>query len=67
MPIDVEFLQQLACPLCKGELVIKGEDRLLCNACRKSYPVRDEIPVLLVDEAIPEETGTSAGQPGVRA
>lgn len=54
MPIDVEFLEELACPMCKGELVLKGEDRLLCPACRRSYPVRDDIPVLLIDESSPE-------------
>jgi len=51
MPIDTEFLQILACPACKGKLTPKGEDRLFCLACRRSYPVRDEIPILLLDEA----------------
>ena len=57
MPIDADFLQILACPACKSELVLKGEDRLLCVACRRSYPVRDDIPVLLLDEATLEEDG----------
>lgn len=55
MPIDAEFLEILACPACKSELVLKGEDRLLCAACRRSYPIRDDIPILLLDEATIEE------------
>lgn len=55
MPIDAEFLEILACPACKSELVLKGEDRLLCAACRRSYPIRDDIPILLLDEATIED------------
>ena len=54
MPIDAEFLKILACPACKSELAPKGEDRLLCVNCHRSYPIRDEIPVLLLDEATQE-------------
>ena len=54
MPIDAEFLEILACPNCKSELILKGEDRLHCVACRRSYPVRDDIPVLLLEEAVIE-------------
>jgi len=54
MPIDAEFLQMLACPACRGELIIRGDDRLYCAACHRSYPVRDDIPILLLDEAIVE-------------
>lgn len=54
MAIDAEFVQMLACPACRGELVLRGEDRLSCAACRRSYPVRDDIPILLLDEAIVE-------------
>jgi len=55
MPIDAEFLEMLACPACKTELVLRGEDRLYCPACRRSFPVRDDIPILLLDEAVIEE------------
>jgi uncharacterized protein YbaR (Trm112 family) len=55
MPIDAEFLKEVACPVCKTELILKNEDRLLCLACRRSYPIRDDIPVLLVDEATLED------------
>ena len=55
--IDAEFLAIIACPACKGELVLREDSRLYCAACRRSYPVRDDIPILLLDEAIVEEGG----------
>jgi uncharacterized protein YbaR (Trm112 family) len=55
MPIDAEFLRILACPACKSELSQRADDRLYCAECRRSYPVRDDIPILLIDEAIVEE------------
>jgi uncharacterized protein YbaR (Trm112 family) len=55
MPIDAEFLDILACPACKTKLVLKGDQRLLCTSCRRSFPIRDEIPILLLDEATQEE------------
>jgi hypothetical protein len=58
MPIDAEFLQMLACPACRGELIIRADDRLYCAACHRSYPVRDDIPILLLDEAIVESGET---------
>lgn len=62
--IDAEFLAIIACPACKGELVLRGDSRLYCAACRRSYPVRDDIPILLLDEAIVEDGGSgTAGAP----
>lgn len=55
MAIDAEFLKILACPACKKGLESVergGEESLDCAACGKSYPVRDGIPVLLVEEAV---------------
>jgi hypothetical protein len=53
MPIDKELLAILACPQCKGEIQLteKG-DGLVCQACKLMYPIKDEIPVMLIDEAI---------------
>jgi uncharacterized protein YbaR (Trm112 family) len=52
MTISAEFLKILACPKCKGPLShIEDKPSLECNNCLLSYPIRDEIPVLLVDEA----------------
>lgn len=55
MALDPEFLELLACPACRSELCLKGEDRLVCTGCRRSYPIKDDIPVLLIDEATIEE------------
>ena len=50
--IDQEFLSLLACPSCKGSLRQEGE-RLVCTAiaCGLRYPVKEGIPVMLVEEA----------------
>ena len=56
MPLDDKLLELLACPKCKGELdycVGKGEEALLCHACRLKYEVDEGIPVMLIDEAKP--------------
>ena len=48
--LDKEFLEILACVDCKTP-VEQEEDRLVCTACGKRYPVRDGIPIMLADEA----------------
>ena len=50
MKIDPRLLEILRCPDCKGQLAPVGEE-LVCQGCGMAYPVRDDIPVLLVDEA----------------
>ena len=50
MNIDPKLLEILACPSCRGTLAVEG-DELVCSQCPLAYPVRDDIPVLLVDEA----------------
>ena len=53
MPVDKELLDILACPKCKGDLkVTKKEDGLLCEGCRLLYEIKDDIPIMLIDEAI---------------
>ncbi len=56
MGIDKELLDILACPKCKGDIKLteKG-DGLICEACKLLYPIKDDIPVMLIDEAIPIE------------
>ncbi len=50
--MDPKLLDILVCPLCKGPLVYrKAEQELICKACRLAYPIRDDIPVMLDDEA----------------
>jgi uncharacterized protein YbaR (Trm112 family) len=48
--IDPEIRQLLVCPSCRASLD-DGDDELVCTGCGLIYPVRDDIPVLLVDEA----------------
>jgi uncharacterized protein YbaR (Trm112 family) len=49
-----ELLAILVCPKCKGDLDYRpAENVLVCNACRLRYPVRDDIPIMLIDEAAP--------------
>ena len=50
--MDKKLMDILACPLCKGPLVYKKEDReLICKADRLAFPIRDDIPVMLEEEA----------------
>ena len=53
MGINKELLEILACPKCKGEIKLTPEgDGLICDPCQLKYPIRDDIPVMLIDEAI---------------
>lgn len=50
--MDSKLLDILVCPLCKGPLVHKrAQNELVCRPCRLAYPIRDDIPVMLEDEA----------------
>ena len=50
--IDPKLLEILACPACKGGLIYDRTDqKLLCEKCRLKYPIRDDIPVMLADQA----------------
>ena len=50
--MDKSLLDILACPSCKGNLNYnKSQQELICPACRVAYPIRDAIPVMLIDEA----------------
>lgn len=54
MSLSPQVLRIIVCPKCKGELEYReGEQSLLCHACRLRYAVRDDIPVMLIDEATP--------------
>ncbi len=47
-----ELLSILACPKCKGDLEYREkEQKLICHKCKLAYPIVDDIPVMLVDEA----------------
>jgi len=50
--MDKSLLEILACPACKGKLIYrKASQELICPACRLAYPIRDDIPVMLTEEA----------------
>jgi uncharacterized protein YbaR (Trm112 family) len=56
MAISKELLEILVCPICKAEVELNADNSgLKCVECRRVYPIRDEIPVMLVDEAKIEE------------
>jgi len=48
--IDQELLEILACPLDKAPVSLQG-DRIVCSKCGRRYPIREGIPVMLIDEA----------------
>lgn len=48
--IDKELLDILACPECKAEVKLEGE-KIVCTGCGRRYPIRDGIPIMLVEEA----------------
>lgn len=50
--IDQALLDILACPKCKGNIHYDNDQtHLVCDACQLAYPIRDDIPVMLIDEA----------------
>ena len=54
MSLSPQLLAILVCPKCKGALTYReAEQALDCAACRLRYPVRDGIPIMLIDEATP--------------
>jgi len=56
MPLEKELLEIIVCPKCKGDLIYEEEkNRLLCRTCKVYYPVKDEIPILLIESAEPLE------------
>jgi len=52
--VDNKLLDILVCPVCKGPLVYhKAQQELICKADRLAYPIRDDIPVMLEEQARP--------------
>ena len=48
--IDKELLDILACPACHADVKLEGE-RIICTKCGRKYPIKDGIPIMLIDEA----------------
>jgi uncharacterized protein YbaR (Trm112 family) len=58
--LSAQLLAILVCPRCKGELQYReNEGSLICPSCALRYPVRDDIPVMLIDEATPLDEATT--------
>ena len=56
MAVNPELLEKLVCPLCIAPLtLVHGDTGLKCTKCSRVYPIRDDIPVMLVEEATIEE------------
>jgi uncharacterized protein YbaR (Trm112 family) len=52
MAVNPELLKILVCPLCKAPVsLVEGGQGLKCSQCRRVYPIRDDIPVMLISEA----------------
>lgn len=51
MNLPPEVLEMLACPVCLQPLVLRGEESFKCNECKRSYPIRNGIPILLEHQA----------------
>ena len=58
MPITADFIEtfRVVCPACKGQVVLKEDaSGIKCTECRRVYPVRNDIPALIVEEATIED------------
>lgn len=63
MNLDEKLLDLIVCPACHAALAVdNAAEELVCTGCGLAYPVRDDIPVLLVDEA--RKSGTASGPEG---
>lgn len=52
MAVPADLLEILACPQCKGPVTLTdAQDGLICAACKLRYPIKDDIPIMLIDEA----------------
>ncbi len=52
MVLDPQLLEILACPVCKEDVKLTADDQgLKCVNCHRVYPIKDDIPVMLIDEA----------------
>lgn len=54
MAIDDKLMELLVCPKCKGDIYLNNDQNgLVCEACRLLYEIRDDIPIMLIEEAKP--------------
>ncbi len=61
LPISRELIDILACPACKSEVaLISDGSGVRCDSCRLVYPIKEGIPVMLIDEAVPDIAGDTS-------
>ena len=62
MPVHPKLLEVLICPACRGDVEpTDNETGLRCSGCGRVYPIRDGIPVMLIDQASPPEPRDEQG------
>jgi len=50
--LNKELIDILCCPVCRGDILyLKEFNELICKSCKRAYPVRDDIPIMLEEEA----------------
>ena len=61
MSLSADFLEIVRCPACKARVVLRPDNSgLKCESCHRVYPIRDEIPIMLIDAAKIEEDAAPA-------
>jgi uncharacterized protein len=67
MALPTDLLDILACPKCKGDLRLTGPgDGLICPACGVVYAIVEDIPIMLVEEAVPQADWDQGKRPDMR-
>ena len=56
MAISEQLLEVLACPACKSRVELVKESWLVCQKCNRKYPIKDEIPIMLIEEGDKHKT-----------
>lgn len=57
MAVSQELLEILVCPKCKGDVELtENQDGLICSACALIYEIKDDIPIMLIEEARPVDS-----------
>jgi uncharacterized protein YbaR (Trm112 family) len=60
MSLNPDFLEILRCPACRAKLALRADGSALkCESCHRVYPIRDDIPILIAEEAAIEEEVTA--------
>lgn len=61
--IDNKLIEILACPKCKNSVRLAEDKKyIICETCRLAYPIKQDIPVMLIDSAIPHNSNACEGK-----